>query len=171
MANVSFAKWVRMKGRHANPRIHALRTRGQFPWMERPVFWWEVQIDVGDFTPESDTEQTLDLDALYPDRPFVNNVYLLPGAEVVILTLFAGATTCTIQVGDTNDPNGLVTATNLHTGTTGVPISTPSAAEYALRSETGYLPIATLTTTVENVDDLTAGSVLVRIPFSPHRET
>lgn len=169
MANVNFAKWVQMRGRKANPQIDNLLRKGGFPWLQRHVWWWEQLISVGDFTPESDTSQVLDLDALYPTNPFIDDVYLMPGTQVIPVALFVGATTTTIQVGDTNDPNGLVTATNLHTGTLGVPISTTGAAEYDLRPETGYLPIVTLTTTVENIDDLTTGSVLVRIPWMPFR--
>jgi hypothetical protein len=175
MSNVNFAKWVRMKGRGANARIHKLRTNGEFPWLERPPFVWECEIAVGDFTGAGATSQELDLDALYGTRfPFINEVFLEPGAHLVLLTAFSGGavSACTAELGDTGDPNGLVTASNVFTGATAnAPIVTASAAEYALRSESGYLPTLTLRTTTANVSALTAGRLLARIPFTPWRET
>jgi len=174
MANVNFGKWVLMKGRGANPIIHRKRCNGEFPWMERPPFVWEVEIAVGDFTGAAATSQALDLDALYPGRPFIDDVYLEPGAELILLTAFAGGavSACTAELGDTDDPNGLVTASNVFTGATlESPIVTPAAAQYALRPETGFLPLLTLRTTNANVSALTAGRLLARIPFTPFRST
>jgi len=174
MANVDFRKiGVRMKGRSANPIVHRLRTQGRFPWLERPLFVWELLITVGDFTGAGATNQELDLAALYPDNPFVSNVWLEPGAHIVPITAFSGGavSACTLELGDTGDPNGLVTASNVFTGvTTGVSVATPAAAEYALRFEASFLPVATIRTTSANVSALTAGRALVRIPFSPARE-
>ena len=172
MANVSFSKWVHMKGRKANPRIHQLRTQGKFPWLERPPFVWELEVSVGDFTGEADGSQVLDLDALYPKNPFIDEVWLEPGAHIVPLVAFAGGTVnaCTVILGDVGDDNGLVTSSSVFTGVTiGAPIVTPSAAQYALRSESGFLPILTIATTAGNVSALTAGSLLIRIPFTPWR--
>lgn len=175
MANVDFRKiGVRMKGRSANPIIHRLRTQGRFPWLERPPFVWELLVTVGDFTGEGDTSQDLNLDTLYPDRPFINNVWLEPGAHVVPVTAFAGGAinAVTIQLGDANDPDGLVTSSSVFTGVTiGAPIATPSAAEYALRFESAYAPQLRIVTTNGNVSALTAGALLIRIPFTPARET
>lgn len=174
MANVNFAKWVRMKGRSANPIIHRLRTQGKFPWLERPPFVWECEVAVGDFVGEGDTSQVLDLDALYPKFPFIDEVWLEPGAHIVPLVAFSGGTVnaCTVILGDVGDDNGLVTASSVFTGVTiGAPIATPAAAQYALRSEAGFLPILTIVTTAGNVSALTAGRLLVRIPFTPWRAT
>lgn len=170
---VDIRKMVRFKGRSANPIIHRLRTSGRFPWLERPLFVWELLITIGDFTGDAATSQELDLAAIYPDNPFVEDVWLEPGAHIVPITAFAGGAVnaCTLELGDTDDPNGLVTASNVFTGvTTGVSVATPSAAQYALRFESAYLPVATLRTTNGNVSALTAGRALVRIPFSPARE-
>lgn len=174
MANMNLAKLVRFKGRSANPVIHRLRMTGRFPHLERPTFVWELTVSVGDFTGAGATSQELDLNALYPNNPFINDVWLEPGAHFVPLVAFAGGTVnaCTLEMGDTGDPNGLVTASSVFTGVTiGAPIVTTGAAEYALRYESGYLPTVTLRTTAGNVSALTAGSVLLRIPFTPARET
>lgn len=172
MANVDLNKWLILKGKRANSRIHQLRMNGGFPWVERPAFVWELTLTIGDFTGAGATSQEIDLDAEYPNNPFVNGVWLEPGAHFVLLTEFAGGavSACTAELGDTGDPNGLITASNVFTGaTTGVPIVTPAAAEYALRYESGYLPVVTLRTTTANVSALTAGKLLVRIPFTPER--
>lgn len=174
MANVDIRKMVRFKGRSANPIIHRLRTQGRFPWLERPLFVWELLVSVGDFTGEGDTSQDLDLDALYPDRPFINNVWLEPGAHIVPITAFSGGTVnaCTVALGDADTFNGLVTASSVFTGVTiGAPIVTPAAGQYALRYESGFLPQLRIVTTAGNVSALTAGSLLIRIPYTPARET
>lgn len=170
---VDIRKMVRFKGRSANPVIHRMRTSGRFPWLERPLFVWELLITIGDFTGAAATSQELDLAVVYPDFPFPEDVWLEPGAHIVPVTAFSGGavSASTLELGDTGDPNGLVTASNVFTGvTTGVSVATPAAAEYALRFEAGYLPVATIRTTTDNVSALTAGRALVRIPFSPARE-
>lgn len=172
MTNVNFAKWVQMKGRQANSIIHRKRTHGEFPWLERPPFVWECEVAVGDFVGEADGSQVLDLDALYPRKPFINEVYLEPGAEIIPIVAFAGGTVnaCTVILGDVGDDNGLVTSSSVFTGVTlGAPIATPSAAQYALRPEAAFLPILTIATTAGNVSALTAGRLLIRIPFTPWR--
>lgn len=170
---VDIRKMVRFKGRSANPVIHRLRMSGRFPWLERPLFVWELLITIGDFTGAGAASQELDLAALYPNFTFPTDVWLEPGHHIVPVTAFAGGTVnaCTLELGDTGDPNGLVTASNVFTGvTTGVSVATPSAAEYALRFEAAYLPVATIRTTAGNVSALTDGAALVRIPFTPARE-
>lgn len=175
MANVSFSKWVHMKGRAANARIHQLRTQGKFPWIERPPFMWECEVAVGDFVGEGDGSQDLDLDALYGSRfPFIDEVWLEPGAHVVPLVAFAGGAVnaVTFQLGDVGDRDGLVTSSNIYTGVTiGAPIYTPSAAEYALRPESGFLPTFRIVTTNGFVSALVTGRALLRIPFTPWRST
>lgn len=173
MANVNFAKWVQMKGRHANQQIQRRRMNGSFPWMERPPFVWELEVSIGDFVAESDMSQDLDLDALYTSSPFIDDVWLEPGAHVVPVVAFAGGVVdgCTVSLGDAGDPDALVTSSSVFTGVTiGDPIATPAAAEYALRPETGFLPQLRIDTTTGNIDDLTAGTLLIRIPFTPFRE-
>ena len=173
MANVNFAKWVRMKGRAANPVIHRTRLNGGFPWLERPGFVWECEIAIGDFTGEGDTSQDLDLDALYPGSPFINNVWLEPGAHIVPLVAFAGGAVnaVTLALGDAGAFNGLVTASSVFSGVTiGSPIATPAATEYALRYESSFRPQVRIVTTNGNVSALEDGRALVRIPFTPARE-
>lgn len=174
MANVSFSKWVLMRGRNANRVITRKRENCEFPWIEQPGFVWELEVAVGDFVGEGDTSQDLNLDELYPNNPFIDDVWLEPGAHLVPLVAFSGGavSACTAALGDAGAHNGLVTASSVFTGVTiGAPIATPAASQYDLRSETGFLPQLRIVTTSANVSALTAGRLLIRIPFTPARAT
>lgn len=111
------------------------------------------------------TAQEIALHTLWPRLLFPANVTIMRGASVRVRVNTAGLTTCTIQLGDAGDPNGLVTASNLHTGTADRRIITPAAAEYEEHFEAAFEPTITLTSTVDDLDAATAGQFDVRIPF------
>lgn len=129
---------------------------------------WCQRLKVGEFTGDADGDQTIAFHTYAPHNLFPANVFLMPGHHMVLITAFAGGTVnaATAEVGDTNDPNGLITASGIWTGVAaGTVLNTPSAAEYALRYEAAYEPNIRLLTTAGNVVALTAGELEVRINF------
>lgn len=129
---------------------------------------WTKRVAIGDFTAAAATSQELDLhDDVSNTWLFPADVYLLPGHSLYPITEFAGggAGSCTGAVGDTDDTDGLVTASSIFTGATlEQPIVTPAAAQYALRHEAAFIPTLLLASDV-NISLLTAGEVEVRIRF------
>lgn len=89
---------------------------------------------------------------------------IVDGGYINRLVAFAGGTpTITIEVGDTNDPNGLVTSTSI--ATTG-PAETTGAAEHAEHLETAFAPTVTITSN-QPFTSLTAGEVLAVVRYTP----
>lgn len=125
----------------------------------------------GSHSPYTDTAlpaaltTTIDLHTAAPRLLFPANVTLLRGSSVRVRANTTGLTTCSIIVGDANDDNGLVTVSNLHTGTVGRRIITPAAQEYEEHFESAFIPQIVLVSTVDNLSAATAGSFDVRIPF------
>jgi hypothetical protein len=123
---------------------------------------------------DNDTAQTFDLHTYVTSNPkkgilFPANVVRLSPAKVWVVEQATGATTCTLQVGHSDgsaDTDAFMTASNVHTGGAArwIP-STPLAAEYARDIWAAGVPTITLTTTVENVDDITAFRCTILIPF------
>lgn len=95
---------------------------------------------------------------------FPANVWV-DGAIASVVTLFdeGGSPTITMEVGDANDPNGLMTASDLTT--TGV-LETTAAAEFAQHMETAFAPIVTVTGDIL-FGDLTQGEVSVMVRYIP----
>lgn len=112
--------------------------------------------------------QEIDLHSAMQSRfMFPANVDILRGAAVKVRTNTTGTTTCTAELGDTGDPNGLLTASNLHTGSANRVIRTSGAAEYDVHAESAFIPTLTLVSTVENLSALSAGAWDIEIPFAP----
>lgn len=85
------------------------------------------------------------------------------GAYADVDVAFAGITTLTAEIGDTNDPNGLLTSSDL--ATTGVR-RTIAAAENAEHFEATFQPL--LTITADGLfTDLTAGEVTALVRYCP----
>jgi hypothetical protein len=112
------------------------------------------------------TTQVISLDDTFEDqgRAFPVDCQIL-GAWLRCHVDFSGgavnALTC--QVGDTGDPDELITATSLFTGASNVkPLSANGAAGLP-RWEAAYAPEALFTSTAANLSALTAGSVTVCI--------
>ena len=166
---------IRLSGRHAAPETMRAMFSGLVQHAYRPRLWWRQTIDVADFTGAGATTQELDLNVLFPNNTFPNNVDLEEGVIVHNLVLPVGTsiTAVTVEVGDTNDPNGLLTASNvLGSGAAvGDVLNTPGAAEYARRPESAFVPTLTINTTGANVSALTAFRVQVCIPWTPRTET
>ena len=125
---------------------------------------------IGEVALSAATEQAINLNTAFPSTAFPENVQC-GQAYIKRVTDFAGgsATAVTAEVGDAADDNELVTALDVFTGAVATQVyeDTPSAANYAMHIESAYVPLLTLTVTGDNVDDLTAGSVVVCIPFRP----
>ncbi len=112
--------------------------------------------------------QEIDLNVAFPNNTFPTNVQR-GEAYIKREVDFSGGTITAINasVGDANDPNGLVTATNIFTGAGEGYFGSPAAAEYAMQPESAFVPTLTLDTTGDNVADVTAGRLVVVIPFRP----
>ena len=147
--------------------INALRSGGVIrnAWM--PIFLYSQLVSYSDFS-DSDTSEELDLNATFTSNLFPANV-VRRAAYIYVAEDFAGGSVsaATVELGDTGDPNGLLTSTNVFTGATNNWVGTPAAAEAEQRVELAFAPTLTLTTTDGNIDTLTAGKVLVCIEYSP----
>jgi hypothetical protein len=95
---------------------------------------------------------------------FPANVWV-DGAIANVSTLFdeGGSPTITLEVGDANDPNGLMTASDL---TTAGVCETTGAAEFTQHMETAFAPIVTVTGDIL-FGDLTQGEVSVMVRYIP----
>jgi hypothetical protein len=113
---------------------------------------------------DGDTAQEIDLHTALPTYLFPSHV-MRGEAWIRCRTGFTGGSVSAItaELGDTNDPNGLVTATSVFTAGYA---STPSAAEYANRVESAFIPTLTLTSTNGNLDTLTAGLLEIGIRYA-----
>lgn len=126
--------------------------------------YWVKRVRHSDLT-DTDTSQALTWD------DFPTDVWLVePYAHVVIVEAFEGGTTTDVDliVGDTNDDNGLLTITALDGVSPAdppAPTRTTGAAEYGLRYEAAFVPLATFVATAGNLDTLTTGEVDIVIPF------
>lgn len=142
------------------------------------IYFWRRNLRVGDFTPESDGAQTINLfsgvtaaalaragqSGDFPANAWIN---IAMGPYLRLVTPFSGGSVSavTIEFGDA-DLDGLLTASNVFTGVSPGIIRTTSAAEFAPRPETGYVPSATLRTTDDDIADLTAGECEIVIPYT-----
>lgn len=167
MANSTFPIRLGPKGTSNARVLNALRS-GRIPYAAGWRYWHHFRVQAGDFTGDADTDQTLDLNVLYPANAFPANVLRLSGAYLRIDTGFSGGavTDVDFEVGDAGDPNGLLTITPGFTGDEGL-FTTPAAAEYAARIETAFAPTLRVVTTTANVSELDTGDVSVFIPFMP----
>ena len=126
------------------------------------------------FAPAAAMAQTLDLNALFPNNTFPANVDLRAGAKLKLLEECSGTGILSLdaELGGTfdtgADPNGLVTSSDVFTGSGLGYRNTPAAAEYDDQYEAAFEPSLTLTSTGANLDvaDLT-GAIQVLIPWSP----
>lgn len=99
---------------------------------------------------------------------FPTNVITLGLAWVEVLTPAAGEADLAVIVGDTNDDNGYMTATNLHevSGDLMAP-----GTELALRFESDWLGGgADATFTATELDDVTAGAWRIHVPYITLRD-
>jgi hypothetical protein len=154
-----------------------------------PLFYWRRVIGIGDFTADAALSQVIDLhddlttearrrkgqSGLFPGNAAsgaqaTGNEILMSGAYLRVITAFSGggAAAVAAELGGTFasglDDDGLITTTSVFTGASTNLIATPTAAEYALHPESGFVPELTLTADV-NIDTLTAGSLEVVIMY------
>lgn len=122
---------------------------------------------VADSTPDDSTLTNVDSYAIELDMntAWPNNAF--PGTVerndlyVEVNTAFSGTTT--LEVGDANDPNGLLTSTSI--AATGNK-ETITAAEVAERIEASFAPLLTVTSTL-HPSAMTAGDMWIRLEFTP----
>lgn len=144
-----------------------------------PGHWWLWSADckiklvagvphIGAVALTAALSQEIDLNVAFPQNTFPTNV-LMDGCYIVRVTDFAGGTISaySAEVGDTGDPNGLLTSTSVFTGVGAGYTETPAAAQFAKRLETAFVPTLTLTSVTANLDATTAGQLKVVIPIQP----
>jgi len=82
-----------------------------------------------------------------------------------LLEVFAGGTVsaCTVKLGDAGSDNELITNVSVFTGAAlGIK---PMTGSYSAKFEAGYVPIATFTSTTDNVVNLSTGLLEVIIQY------
>lgn len=110
------------------------------------------------------TSQEIDLHTALDSYLFPSDV-MRGQAYIRRLVAFDSVTTPTAAIGDTTDPDELLTATAIDA--TGL-ASTPAAAAYASQVEAAFIPTLTLAAGVgNNFDTVTAGSLEIGIMYAP----
>lgn len=151
----------------SNARVLQAERSGRIPYATARLYCWQHTFRLSQITPAGATSQAIDLNAIarvaFPPRVRRELAIIKP------LTAFAGGnvSAITAELGDTDDPNGLVTAIDVFTGSSllGVETDTSGAAQYAPRIEAAFAPLLTLRTTNDNVSALTTGTLAVEIYF------
>lgn len=121
-----------------------------------------ISIDVS----EGDTDGTGASQTFTLPTPTSMGTGILLGALGSVENAFTGggASAVSMQVGDSSDPDGLVTALDVFSG--GVNPLVFNGADYgALQTHDTYTPQVVLTVTGANVEDLTTGSAFVFFVF------
>jgi hypothetical protein len=128
-----------------------------------------VRFGAGDFTPDAATSQTIALHSIAGFKPFPANVRRKSGTYAYVVTGLAGTsiTVANIEIGDANDPNGLLTASSVLPAAAGLVIPTPGAAENAPLVEPAFEPTLRVVLTGGNMTALGSGEVWVYIPWEP----
>lgn len=165
---MSFPIKIGGRGR-SNARVLQAERSGRIPYAIGRLYWWQTIVAVGGFTGEADGVQEINLNTLAATRiTFPTNVWREVGI-IRPLTAFSGGTVnaATAELGDTNDPNGLVLASDIFTGSSllGLDVTSPTAAEFLPRHEAAFVPALTIRTTAGNTNALTAGRLAVIIGF------
>lgn len=154
-----------------NVRMHnSMRSRRiARPWV--PMYAWvqRVNLGAGEFTPDGDGDQTITLATVYPGNAMETNMQIMSGAYIDVLVdpVGSGLSALRLDVGVNGDDDALVVNVDAF-GAEGTRLNSPTAAEYAT-----FLPLAAPSPTLRirptgcNVDDLTAGTFDIVIPYSP----
>lgn len=153
-----------------NARVLRGLTSGVFRDAFAGVWWWVQRVKFGDFALAGATSQEVAFATAYPGNPFPTNV-VRKQPLIFPVTPLAGGTiaSATVEMGDAADPNGIVEASNIFTGSPllNTYVQTITAAEFARRTETAFAPSFTLRTTVGNVNAATAFDFYALIEFTP----
>lgn len=153
----------------SNPEIIRGLESQEIAWPTAFVYWarYRILFGAGDWTQDAATSQALDLNATYPRQQIPLDVRRVPGTFGRLVTPVSGGsiTAFTIQIGDAGDPNGILTAVSVFGGVPRLLESTPAAAENEARQESAYVPLATLTSTTDDIVAADAGEIVVFIPY------
>lgn len=171
MANTNYdplAAFNRSYGRQIENR---LRQGGSHVIPYVPILW-RVTVDYTDAS-TAGTTKALNLNTLAgTGKEFPANVYIRGVYAYVHTTADGGATSeTTIQIGDTANANGLVTAHSIHedaTGAAGFQVL-PYGSEMTDQSrfEAAYTPECLVTSTGANLDALTQGEWTIIFDLLP----
>lgn len=145
----------------------------QSPWAVEWRFWYHqiVSFDSPELTLPAATTYAINLNTLFPRNAFPADVDILAGTKCRLIAAFAGGAISDfdVELGDSGDPNGLMSAFDVF-GTAASYNTDPAAAEYDRHYESAFAPELLWTSTGANIDQLTAGSMEVWIPWSPLKE-
>ena len=130
----------------SNGRVHRAVRSGRVPYTLQVKHLYECRIrfGAGDFTPAAATSQVIDLNSIRFFPPFPQQVRAtdpvirrLPGTYAFVKTGIAGTgiTDADIEVGDSVDPNGLLTVSPAYDGDEGLVAATRNAAESCGRGD------------------------------------
>jgi hypothetical protein len=115
---------------------------------------------------EGDGSQIIDLSATFPHRAFPTNVWVRR-VYTHLITAFSGGTVsaATLSLGDTGNDDEWADLVDVFTGAGTVRVFDTADADAVFAAaqdpvaESAYVPLATLATTGDNVNDLTAGEL------------
>lgn len=173
MANSTFPVKIGTRNSKSSARLFDGMRTGRISYTPGLRFAWVCDFDItlaGSL--DAAASQEFDLHTYIASNPTVGPIFpsnvRVVGEDLYVTTTFSGGTVsdADAEVGDTGDPNGLRTLTDVFAAT-GWMANTTGAAEYAPHLETAFVPTLTITTTGDNVDGLTAGVVKVVIYFEP----
>lgn len=158
------------KGSSNGDVMNALRSgRIGYTVAFRHYYECRVRFGAGDFTAAAATAQSIALHSIPGFKPFPANVRRKSGTYAFVVTGLAGTgiTVADIEVGDTNDANGLLTQRSVLPAAEGLVLPTPGAAENAPLIEPAFEPTLRVALTGGNMTALSAGEVWVYIPWEP----
>lgn len=156
-------------GRHhrENGRMLNLIRSGRMKHIMTGIFFYRQRITLADFTPDADADQTLNLNALFPNNVFPSNVWRLPGTVYVHTGGGGGGVTAlAASLGIQTATSEIMTSQSVFTGVSGF-VFAPTATAYQMQVETALAPTVRLQTSGGSIDDLTALDIEVVIPFIP----
>lgn len=178
MAKFPYTPSVVMRGGGSEllNKLQANRLGWAYPAMS---FWWGWKLKVtgsgywdhAQITAlASSSSQVVTLGTTFPGTAMPTNV-IIEEVAINLITAFAGVTSPVLSVGDTGNDDEWVDVFALD-GTAGwyndvADADAVSAEEGAPILETGYAPLATVATSSEDVDTLTAGEVDIMLKLHP----
>lgn len=130
-----------------------------------PIQWHRKTITTADLD-AAGTSDTVDVSTDDDGAELPDGSYVL-GAGVKVRTPFSGGSVSalTVSLGDSGDPDELLTASDVYGASSGDWLETGGAYTPWTR-ESDYAVIATFASTGDNVDQLTAGEIEVWIAYA-----
>lgn len=172
MANDTYDNKLALNGGYGGRALDRLRTGNTVIMPYLPVIWESAPITFADIT-DAGTTKELDLNVHNgTGKLFPADVEII-GVQVYLHTTFNGGATSALDLefGDNGDPNGLITALEIHEDNSAAAgwqtcVHGTQLADQS-RQEAAFIPEALFTATGGNLDALTVGLITIRIKCIP----